>query len=134
MPRPIFTLLAELQSTLAELGEALNPLKALTGALTAMGGDHPYPFETKTGTKRAPRKRAASRNRAPAAPAETPAPAATPKLAKKRRAKGTAARLALQGTYMSALRKLSKADQAEVKMVRSEKGFEAAIKAAESKQ
>jgi len=42
--------------------------------------------------------------------------------------------LALQGKYMSALRGLSKADQAEVKEIRAEQGVEeAALKAAAAK-
>jgi hypothetical protein len=116
MPRPIFTLLSELQSTLAELAEALNPLKNL--ATTFKGGDSP-PSIKPAGKKRAkPAKRAKSV--LPVKAARKPA----------RRSKGTSARLALQGKYMSGLRKLSKADQAEVKKVRAEQGVEAALKVA----
>jgi hypothetical protein len=74
------------------------------------------------GKKRAKRKRRA----ASAAPTK-----ATRKPA--RRSRGTSARLALQGKYMSALRKLSKTDQAEVKKVLSEQGVEAALKVAAAK-
>jgi hypothetical protein len=119
MPRPIFTLLAELQSTLAELAEALNPLQKLVS--TFKGHDGPFPMKP-AGQRRATRKRRA----ASAAPTK-----ATRKPARK--SKGTSARLALQGKYMSALRKLSKADQAEVKKVRSEQGVEAALKVAAAK-
>jgi hypothetical protein len=111
MPRPIFTLLAELQSTLAELADALNPLQKL--ADTLKGHDWPFPMKP-AGKNRATRKRRA----ASAAPTK-----ATRKPA--RRSKGTRARLALQGKYMSSLRKLSKADHAEVKKVRYEQGVEA---------
>jgi hypothetical protein len=119
MPRPIFTLLAELQSTLAELADALNPLQRLADALK--GHDGPSPMKP-AGKKRGTRKRRT-------------ASAAPPKAARKpaRRSKGTSARLALQGKYMSALRKLSKADRAEVKKVLSEQGIDAALKVAASK-
>jgi hypothetical protein len=116
MPRPIFTLLAELQLPLAELAEALNPLQKLVS--TFKGHDGPFRMKP-AGKKRARRKRRA---------ASVPQTKATSKPA--RRSKGTSARLALQGKYMSALRKLSKADQAEVKKVRSEQGVEGALKAA----
>jgi hypothetical protein len=119
MPRPIFSLLAELQSTLAELADALNPLQKLVS--TFKGHDGPLP-EKSSGKKRGTR----TRRTASAAPTK-----ATRKPA--RRSKGTSARLALQGKYMSALRKLSKADQAEVKKVRSEQGVEVALKVAAAK-
>src|ERR1035437_1497687 len=119
MPRPIFTLLAELQSTLAELAEALNPLQKLLGTLK--GHDSPFPMKP-AGKKRGTRTRRAA-SAPPTKAARKPA----------RRSRGTSARLALQGKYMSALRKLSKADQAEVKKVRSEQGVEAALKVAASK-
>jgi hypothetical protein len=119
MPRPIFTLLAKLQSTLAELADALNPLQKLLS--TFKGGDGPFPMKP-AGKKRAKR----AKKDASAAPTK-----ATRKPA--RRSKGTSARLALQGKYMSALRKLSKADQAEVKKVRAAQGVEAALKVAASK-
>jgi hypothetical protein len=130
MPRPIFTLLAELQSTLAELEEALTPLQNLAGSLR--GGDGPFPMKA-AGKKRATRRRKASSRRS--APAAAQAPTARTKAIRKpaRRSRGTSARLALQGKYMSALRKLSKADQAEVKKVRSEQGVDAALKVAASK-
>ena len=108
MPRPIFTLLAELQLTLAELADALNPLQKL--AETLKGHDGPFPMKP-AGRKRATRKRSAA-SVAPAKATRKPA----------RRSKGTSARLALQGKYMSALRKLSKADQAEVKRCGRRKG------------
>jgi hypothetical protein len=119
MPRSVFTLLAELQSTLAELADALNPLQKL--ANTFKGGDGPFPMKP-AGKRRATRKRRAA-SVAPTKAARTPA----------RKSRGTSARLALQGKYMSALRKLSKADQAEVKKVRSEQGVEAALKVAAAK-
>ena len=114
MPRPIFTLLAELQSTLAELAEALDPLQLLK---TFKGGDGPFPM--KSAAKPSVRRKAKAPSPASAKPA--------------RRSKATSARLALQGKYMSALRGLSKAGQAEVKRVRSEQGVEAALKVAAAK-
>jgi hypothetical protein len=119
MPRPIFTLLAKLQSTLAELADALNPLQKL--ADTLKGHDGPFPMKP-AGKKRGTRTRRTA-SAVPTKAARKPA----------RRPKGTSARLALQGKYMSALRKLSKADQAEVKKVRSEQGVEAALKVAAAK-
>jgi hypothetical protein len=116
MPRPIFTLLAKLQSTLAELEDALTPLQNLAGSLRA--GDGPFPMKP-AGKKRATRKRKAA-SAAPTKAARKPA----------LKSRGTSARLALQGKYMSALGKLSKADQAEVKKVRAEQGVEAALKVA----
>jgi hypothetical protein len=119
MPRPIFTLLAELQSTLAELADALNPLQKLLGTLK--GHDGPFPMKP-AGKKRAKRAKKAA-HAAPTKAARKPA----------RKSKGTSARLALQGKYISALRKLSKADQAEVKRVLSEQGIDAALKVAAAK-
>ncbi|HEX7580779.1 MAG TPA: hypothetical protein VF580_12345 [Thermoanaerobaculia bacterium] len=119
MPRPIFTLLAELQSTLAELADALNPLQKL--ADTLKGHDGPFPMKA-AGKKRGTRTRRTA-SAAPTKAARKPA----------RKSRGTSARLALQGKYMSSLRRLSKADQAEVKKVRSEQGVEAALKVAASK-
>jgi len=119
MPRPIFTLLAKLQSTLAELEDALTPLQNLAGSLR--GGDGPFPMKP-AGKKRGTRTRRTA-SAAPTKAARKPA----------RRSRGTSARLALQGKYMSALRKLSKADQAEVKKVRAAQGVEAALKVAASK-
>jgi hypothetical protein len=141
MPRPIFTLLAELQSTLAELGEALNPIKALVGSFTPKGGDGPFPMKSAVRRRGPGKKEATSRKSAPAAaPPEAPAPAAEPattrKPGRKKRAKGTKPnpKLALQGKYMSAIRGLSKADKAEVKKVRAEQGVEEAIKVAAAKK
>lgn len=116
MPRPIFTLLAELQSTLAELSHALSPLEALT---TYFKGGEP------SSAKPAP-KGSASRKKAAAA---------APKPARKARKKGksTNPNLAFQGVYMAAIRGLSEADKATVRKVRSEQGVEAAIKLAKSK-
>jgi hypothetical protein len=130
MPRPIFSLLAELQSTLAELADALNPLQKLADTLKGHAG--PFPMKP-AGKKRATRRRKASSRRS--APAAAQAPTARTKAARKpaRRSRGTSARLALQGKYMSALRKLSRADQAEVKKVRSEQGVEVALKVAAAK-
>src|ERR1035437_4372509 len=119
MPRPIFTLLAELQSTVAELADALAPLQRLAGTLKVHDGLLPAKASMR---KRASRKKKAA-STAPTRPTRKPA----------RRSRGTSARLALQGKYMSALRKLSKADQAEVKKVRSEQGVDAALKVAASK-
>jgi hypothetical protein len=119
MPRPIFTLLAKLQSTLTELEDALTPLQNLVGSLR--GHDGPFPMKP-AGKKRGTQTRRTA-SAAPTKAARKPA----------RRSRGTSARLALQGKYMSALRKLSKADQAEVKKVRSEQGVEAALKVAAAK-
>jgi hypothetical protein len=118
MPRPIFTLLAELQATLAELAEALDPLHLLK---TFRGGDGPFPLKL-AGSKPTTQTTMAV---APAAAKAGRRPA--------QRSKATSARLALQGKYMSALRGLSKADQAAVKKVRAEQGVEAALRVAAAK-
>jgi len=80
------------------------------------------------------KRMAASKAPAPAHP-EASAPAIPTRATRKapRKSKGTTARLALHGRYMSSLRKLSKADQAEVKKVRAEKGVDEAIKLAAAK-
>ena len=114
MPRPIFTLLAELQATLGELAEALDPLHLLQ---TFKGGDRPFPMKSAGEPDAMGKKKA---------PSQTPAKPA-------RRSKAASARLALQGKYMSVLRGLSKADQAAVKKVRAEQGVEAALKVAATK-
>ena len=125
MPRPIFTLLAELQSTLAELVEALNPLQKLAGLFK--GGDGPFPMKPAVRRRGPGKKKAVS-----AAPAEAPAAAAPKKAArpKPKKAKTTNSKLAFQGKYMAAVRGLSVADKAEVKRIRAEQGVEAAIKVA----
>src|ERR1035437_7622503 len=105
MPRPIFTLLAELQSTLAELAEALNPLQKLLGTLK--GHDSPFPMKP-AGKKRGTRTRRTA-SAAPTKAARKPA----------RRSRGTSARLALPGKYMSALRELSTGAPAQGKRGRS---------------
>ena len=74
MSHPLFTILAELQPTLAELGEILNPLKAPTGSFPPdrISDTDPFPL----GRRRGPEKKnpAASRRGAPvAAPDESPA-------------------------------------------------------------
>ena len=137
MPRPIFTLLAELQSTIAELVEALNPLQKLVGTFTPKAGDEPFPMKSPVRRRGPGKKKATSRKSAPAsAPPETPAPTAESTAAKKsgrkKRAKGTKPnpKLALQGKYMSAIRGLSKADKAEVKKVRAEQGVEEGVPSA----
>jgi len=125
MPRPISTLLGELQSTLSELAEVLNPLKALTAAFA--GKDVPFPMKP-TMRRRGPgRKTVARTGVAVAAAAAKTKPATRPK---GKEAKATNPNLVFQGKYMSAIRGLSAADKAEVKRVRAEKGVEAAIKVA----
>ncbi len=160
MPRSIPTLLIELEATMAELRQALEPLSRLSAAFA--GGDGPFPMKPAPARKAASPKSVAARAAAPkdaaapkkprgrrpgvkavltkaapempAAPAlvEAPAPAeaapAAPKAPKQKRKPSP--RMALQGKYMVALRKLSKADQAEVKRIRAEQGIEAALRAA----
>lgn len=155
MPRSIPTLLIELEATLSELRQALEPLSRLSAAFA--GGEAPSPAKPvarrgrpkgvpapkEAGPKEAaaPRK---PRGRRPGikavvtpvvaeppapVPAEVPAPAAAAAKAPKQKRKASP-RMALQGKYMVALRKLSKADQAEVKRIRAEQGIEAALRAA----
>jgi hypothetical protein len=125
MPRSIFTILDELAGGITELKAALAPLAALT-----RGGDGPFPSPVHPRKVGRPRKPAAA-PAAAAQPASTPAKSAgSPR--KRVSAKARAGRV-LQGRYMGALRKLSKADQAEVKKARADQGVEAALKVAASK-
>src|ERR1035437_4172548 len=105
MPRPIFTLLAKLQSTLTELEDALTPLQNLVGSLR--GHDGPFPMKP-AGKKRGTQTRRTA-SAAPTKAARKPA----------RRSRGTSARLALPGKYMSALRELSTGAPAQGKRGRS---------------
>ncbi|MEO6323305.1 MAG: hypothetical protein ABIT01_08765 [Thermoanaerobaculia bacterium] len=127
MPRPIFTLLAELQSTLAELKNALDPIARITGLFR--GNDGPFPMTRVAAKKRGRRKT----RKAPAPNAAKTSAATTDASAKPASKRKAHPRFALQGRYMSALRGLSKADQAEVKRVNAEKGVEAALKVAAAK-
>ncbi len=124
MPRPIFTLLSELQSTLSELKDAIDPIARITGLFR--GNDGPFPMKTVT-TKKRDRRKARKAPAPKAAKASAPTTLTPAKPARKRNANP---RFALQGKYMSALRGLSKADQAEVKKVNAEQGVEAALKVA----
>ena len=125
MSRSIFTILDELAGGITELRAALAPLAALS-----RGGNAPSPSPARPRKVGRPRKPAAS---APATAPSAPMPERPAKPSRKRvSAKARAGRV-LQGRYMGALRKLSKADQAEVKKARAEQGVEAALKIAASK-
>lgn len=152
MPRSIPTLLTELEATLSELRLALEPLSKLSAAFA--GGDGPFPMKPAVARKAAAPKEDAAprkpRGRRPgikavitkaapempaAAPALVEAPASSdaapaPAKAAPKQKRKASPRMALQGKYMVALRKLSKADQAEVKRIRAEQGIEAALRAA----
>ncbi len=118
MPRPIPVLIEELQSTLTELWHALSPLN--------LGAKKPT-----DGRTRQERSRSAVVTSAVAPDQAVRSPSA---VKPKKRSKASNAKLVLQGKYMTAVRNLSTRAKAEVKKVRAEKGVEAAIALALSKE
>jgi hypothetical protein len=122
MARNINSILDDLSSGIAELRSALHPITAMMGALGA-----PARAASAGGGGRRRGRRSAGRKSA----AKKAAPA------KRRRAKRAAspklkALRALQGRYMGAVRHLSAGQKAQVKKVRAESGYDAALKLAAS--
>ena len=127
MARPISAIVDDLVGNLRELKDAIGPIARIAAAFR--GGDGPFSF--KTSDQEPARK--PGRPRKPSATAKAPdTPSKAPVAPKKVRKPNPA--LQMQGRYMSAVRSLSKANKAEVKRVRAEKGVEAAIALALSKK
>ena len=120
MPRPISEIIDDIVASFRELKEAVGPFARLATVFT--GGDGPFPVK---GTAKEPGKKPGRSRGASVTVKAAQAPADAPTAAKKARKPNPA--LQAQGRYMSALRPLSKAQKAEVKKVRAEKGVEAAI-------
>ena len=142
MARPISRIVDDLLDNVRELKDAIGPIARLAAAFR--GGEVPSPARTvgkKPGRKPGrPRKTEAvdaadavdtadTGDSGPAAGAAAPQARPAPRKAGKKNPSNQ-----LQGSYMAAVRSLSKADKAEVKKVRSEKGVEEAIKLAQSKK
>ena len=106
-----------------ELKRALDPITRLVEAFKS--GDGPFPFKTARRAGKGPRTPRKSASLGKAAP--------NGGKAIKKAGKPNAGRQA-QGRYMGLVRNLSKADKAEVKKVRAEKGVEEAIKVAMAKK
>ena len=103
MARNLFAILDEMTANLAELKTTLAPLALIGGTVVAEA-----------------RKPATAQRRAKGAPSVARGP-----LSAKRRAA-----MRVQGQYMSAIRPLSAVQRAQVKIIRAEKGADAAIAAA----
>ena len=120
MARTIHTILDDLNAGLHELKNVLSPLMSLLGGASAAARPAARP---------ARRRRGAAKRARRAAPSAAPAKRgrkrsyASPKLKALR---------ALQGRYMGAVRHLTAAQKAQVKKVRAESGYEAALKLAGS--
>lgn len=118
----IFVILDNLGRSVDALREHLNPLRTL------IGKDGPFPMAKKTVRGKGRRRRARRVAGKPGRPAKTSAAAPT------RRRKPVSAKVRAmrkqQGRYMAAVRNLTAAQRAQVKKVRQEKGFQAAMKLA----
>jgi len=123
MARQISQIIDDLISNVKELKRALDPITRLVEAFKS--GDGPFPFKTARRAGKGPRTPRKSASLGKAAP--------NGGKAIKKAGKPNAGRQA-QGRYMGLVRNLSKADKAEVKKVRAEKGVEEAIKVAMAKK
>jgi hypothetical protein len=128
MARTIFSILDDLSRGLQDLRTALSPIMAL-------GGGAPAPARAAAPARAGRRRR---RGRPPGSPnrrAKAKAPAARP-AAKRRRQRPASPKLkalrALQGRYMGAVRHLSPSQKSQVKKVRADSGYDAALKLASS--
>jgi len=120
MARPISVIIDDIVASFRELKEAVGPFNRLASVFR--GGDGPFPV--KGATKKPGRKPGRPKGSSATVKAAQ-AVAKAPTVAKKVRRPSPA--LQAQGRYMSAIRPLSKAQKAEVKKVRAERGVEAAI-------
>ncbi len=128
MTRAISEIIDDLIANVRELKDAVGPITRLVEAFK--GADSASSVKTAKRGPGRPRK-APAEVKAPAAPAVPAAPKApkAPKAAKSPKASGKKdpARQ-LQGKYMAAVKGLPKAEKAEAKKVRAEKGIEEALK------
>ncbi|HET9793925.1 MAG TPA: hypothetical protein VFS34_05630 [Thermoanaerobaculia bacterium] len=118
MAKNVHSIIDELKAGLSELQSHFENLGSIFG-----GSEKTTPGGRKSAARarrRAPR-RAAGRPAAPAAPAKKARkkPTLSPAVRAQRR---------LQGRYMAKFKGLSKTRQAQVRKVREEKGYEAALK------
>ncbi len=120
MARPISVIIDDIVASFRELKDAVLPFTRLASAFR--GGDGPFPVK-KAATKSGKRP---GRRKGSSAAAKAPNAATKPPVAVKAATKPGPA-LQAQGRYMSAIRKLSKAEKAAVKKVRADKGVEPAI-------
>jgi len=128
MARTINSILEDLAGGLQELKGALSPL------MTLVGGAFSAP--ARAAAPRGGRRRRRAAKSAPRAAQKTAkaAPAAPAKRARKRSPASPKLKAlrALQGRYMGAVRHLTAAQKAQVKKVRAESGYDAALKLAGS--
>lgn len=116
MAKNVHSIISELRAGLSELQEHFESLGSIFG-----GGESPKAA--------APRRRRRARRGRPAARAAAPAPRAAKKTRRKPRLSAAVrAQRKLQGRYMAKFKTLTKARQAQVRKVRAEKGYEAALK------
>jgi hypothetical protein len=122
MARNINSILQDLSSGLADLKNALQPITAMLGAFGASAASAPSGGGGRR-RGRKPGRKSAAKKAAPAKKTRRAKRAASPKLKALR---------ALQGRYMGAVRHLSAGQKAQVKKVRAESGYDAALKLAGS--
>ena len=123
MARPISVIIDDIVANFRELKDAVGPFARLASVFR--GGDGPSPV-SKTDRKPGRTQGRPKKSSATVKPATAPSqPAEAPKKARK-----PSPALQAQGRYMSAIRRLSKAQKAEIKKIRAEKGVEEAIKVA----
>ena len=121
MARNINSILDDLSSGLAELKSALQPITAMLGAIGASGSASAGGGGRRRG--RPAGRKSAAKKAAPAKKRARAKRATSPKLKALR---------ALQGRYMGAVRHLSAGQKSQVKKVRAESGYDAALKLASS--
>jgi len=126
MARPISVIIDDIVTNLRELKDAIGPFARLASVFK--GGDGPFPVK-KAGRKPGRKPGRPKGSSATVKPAT--APAKPPAAAKDARKPSPA--LQAQGRYMSAIRRLSKVQKAQVKKIRAEKGVEEAIRIALAK-
>lgn len=122
MARPISVIIDDIVANLRELKDAVGPFARLASVFK--GADEPSPVR-KAGRKPGPAKNSPAVVKAPATPVKPPAAA--------KEARKPSPALQAQGRYMSAIRRLSKTQKAEIKKIRAEKGVEEAIRIALAK-
>ncbi len=126
MARPISEIIDDIVANLRELRDAVDPMARLASVFKE--ADAPVATsaaEKKPGRKSGRSKASSFTVKAAAVPAKPPAAA--------REARKPSPALQAQGRYMSAIRRLSKFQKAQVKKIRAEKGVEEAIRVALAK-
>lgn len=119
MAKNVHSIINDLKQGLAELQFQFEHLGSLFG-----GGEKTAP----QGRKGAARRRRTRVTRAPRKAAGAPSPSAPKPRKKPTLSPAVRAQRKLQGRYMARFKTLPKAKQAQVRKIRADKGYEAALK------